>query len=206
MLKNIIVILLIFHCNFSKAQIISGFGASGGISYAREKWSFTNPTSNEKKNFLLGFNGNVFLEFFQHDYIRYVTELQFNQKGTIEKIPSGDVKDRLNYLSFNNYLKIRHELFSFIPYLLIGPRIEYLVSSNPQVDFNKLHVSLAAGAGMEFISFSNLKFFIEAFYNPDVSKAYKKDNLAINNTSLELRIGLKYAFKKGRVTCPPVYK
>ena len=204
-IKQPLFLFFILYSFSSNAQFVSGIGATGGITYAREKWSYTNPLRIEKKNFLLGFNGSLFVEFFQHDYLRWVSELQYNQKGTIEQLNSGDVKDRLQYLSFNNFLKARYELLDVIPYVLIGPRVEYLLSASPQTDFNKIHVGVSVGAGAELVAYSNFKFFAEMHYNSDILNAYNKNSLSIKNTAFELRIGLKYAIKKRRESCPPVY-
>lgn len=199
----------------SKAQFINGFGLTAGGTYARQIWEYTDTDMKLKKKYLFGLNGSAFLEFFQHDYIRWVSEIQFNQKGTTERIstPEGDkkYKNRTNYLCWNNFLKIRYEMYRIIPYILAGPRVEYLISKKPQVyhpiinDFKKLHFSWSVGAGVEFVSFGPVKFFTEAHYNPDFTDAYKLDPLKIRNQAWELRIGLKYV-RKTREDCPPVYK
>ena len=210
-----------------KAQLISGVGISGGITYAKEKLNYTYTGLIGKPGYVPGINGDFFVEFFQNDYVRFVSELQFNQKGTIEHRSShaglqylSDVKDRLNYLSFNNYLKIRYELLTIIPYFLVGPRVEYLLSSNRQIstdhihfndpaplkDFKQIHFSIAVGGGIELVSYSEFKFFTEFYYNPDISFARLNDNYTITNTSFELRIGLKYTVEKAKQTCPRVYK
>ena len=59
---------------------------------------------------------------------------------------------------------------------------------------------------MEFISYSDLKFFTEAYYNLDITNAYRKGDLSIKHTAFELRVGLKYARKNQREACPRVYK
>ena len=215
--KNSFLLLFSILCCWfpvdSTAQLINGFGITGGATLSRQKWHDANLHTTEKKNYILGFNGSVFIEFFDDDFLRWISEIQFNQKGCLEKPPTGDsFKNKLNYLSFNNYLKIRYELFNGIPYLLIGPRIEYLLSqstNSPAITggFHKLNVSAAFGGGFEFIGYGPIKFFTEAFYNPDIGlNAYNKNDLQIKNRPWEVRLGLKFQRTNDKSSCPPIYK
>ena len=110
---------------------------------------------------------------------------------------------KMDYLCFNNYLKIRKELLYVIPYALIGPRLEYKLSggsSSPELpgSFIPLHLSMAIGAGVEFVAYGPFKLFVEGFYNPDLMKAYSSGAMAVRNNALELRVGVKYVFSKRR--------
>ena len=190
----------------SKAQFLNSIGITGGVSYSNQKFFFRDPSEVLKKKYKWGFNGSVFAEFFSHDYVRWVSEIQYNQKGSNDKRSETNpdttytLRNRLQYLTWNNYLKIRYELFSIIPYVLIGPRLEYKLTQrmqSPEVtsDFLKLHVSPAVGAGIEFVSYGQIKFFVESFFNPDIIQdAYIAPELHIRNKNIELRVGLKYEF------------
>ena len=80
---------------------------------------------------------------------------------------------------------------------------------SPEVttNFLRLHVTPAVGAGVEFISFGQIKFFVEGFYNPDhpLQDAYILPELHIRNINLELRVGLKFEFIGPKVCNTPVY-
>ena len=162
---------------------------------------------------MFGFNACAFAEFFSNDYLRWVTEIEYNNKGCHDKT-YGDYKNKLTYLCWNNYLKIRSEYYIGIPYLLLGPNLEYLLSENIQSpgvtsSFHLLYVSASFGAGWEFIVFSSLKPMAEIYYNPDIKiNAYKQNDLEIKNKAWELRVGLKYVFTNSSQgeKCPPVYK
>jgi len=98
-----------------------------------------------------------------------------------------------------------------MPYILIGPRLEYELSqatTSPAISgsFRKIHVTASVGAGVEFINYGNIKFFTEAHFNPDVMRSYKRENLSIRTTAYEIRVGLKYVFGDKKYACPPVYK
>jgi hypothetical protein len=203
---TLLLFLLLFISTISYAQLINGYALTAGVSYGNQKFMFSNPSAIEHKNYLLGYNGSFFIEFSNADFVRWVTEVQYNEKGSIDKQLAGNYKNKLQYGCFNNYLKIRRELISCIPYILLGPRIDFMVNqgtSSPAITdrFQDVHVSFAAGLGVEFISYGDLKFFIESFYNPDITDAYKLTSLKIQNKNFELRIGLKYVTGDRRRGC-----
>ena len=194
----------------SKAQFFNSVALTVGGSAGNQKFFFHDPDAFSRKKYILGLNASFFGEFFSHDYARWVSEIQYNQKGSIDRQPEDRYRNRLHYLSWNNYLKLRYELYSVIPYVLVGPRLDYNLiqsTSSPVITgpFQKLHVSAAAGAGVEFISYSNWKFFVEGFYNPDIMKAYSRPGLHIKNKNLELRVGLKYEFGERETCNTPTY-
>lgn len=200
MKTNFFSLFFIFCYLQINAQFFNAIGITAGATYANQYWNDDIKKSTESKNFVLGYNGSVMAEFFSGDWVRWVSEIQFNQKGSIDR-DSIDYTTKLNYLSFNNFLKIRYEMVSVIPYVLIGPRIEYLLSGSSESKrvtgtFNPLHVNLAGGLGLELVSYGPFKFFTEAFYTLDLTKAYDNGGLNMYNQSIELRVGVKYVFKK----------
>ncbi len=217
-MKKIFIIIIITSLSLQgKAQFVNSIGFTVGISANNQKFYFHNPDATLKKNYhFVGYNASLFAEFFSHKYVRWVSEFQYNQKGCIDKQPEAKYKDKLSYVCWNNYLKLRYELFNIIPYILAGPRLEYKLTQktpSPPVTgkFAPLHISAAVGAGIEFISYGNIKFFVEGFYNPDIKKykvmmAYVTPTLDIKNINIELRVGLKYQFQKRGESCnTPTY-
>lgn len=217
MKKLLFISIICLHSLAGNAQFFNAFGITLGVSANNQKFYFYNPDETSKKKYhFVGLNGSVFGEFFSHKYVRWVSEIQYNQKGSIDKQPEAKYKNKLSYLCWNNYLKIRYELFRFIPYVLVGPRLEYRLTqktpSPPVVGkFQTLHMSAAVGAGIEFISYGNIKFFVESYYNPDIIKydfttAYVTEPLHIKNINIELRVGLKYQIQKRGESCnAPTY-
>lgn len=190
----------------AEAQLVSGVGLMGGVTYSRQKWFIQEPSEKLKQKYVLRYNGEAFMEWFSHDYIRMVTELQYNMKGTKERT-TGE-KFKLDYFAFNNYLKLRQELYAIIPYVLIGPRAEYTFKSN-ETGSQKIHFGWSAGAGFETVSFGSLSFITEAHYNPDISKAGKNavfgpSTYDYKNRAWELRVGVKFNIRK-KNDCPTMY-
>ena len=205
---SIIIISIAFQ---SKAQFLNSIGITVGGGIGNQKFFFLDPLAISKKKYILGINGSIFAEFFSDDYVRWVSEIQYDEKGSVDKQPEKNYSNKLRYICWNNYLKLRYEMFNIIPYILIGPRLEYPISqgtTSPPITgkFLPLHISGAFGGGVEFVSYGNVKFFVEAFYNPDLMPAYKKGNLAVTNKNIELRVGLKYQFEGKKETCnTPTY-
>jgi hypothetical protein len=188
----------------SFAQFFQGWGVMAGGTLGRQYWYYDEPLGKEKQKYLLRWNGEVFAEFFQHPTFRWVTELQYNAKGTKREEADGSTTKYLNhYAAWNNYLMIRKEMFAIIPYVKVGPRLEYVVSS-PQ-DFKKFHLTGSLGAGVEFVAFGPVRFITEAHWVPDLSRSYV-GNPDIKQHAWELRVGLKFPFGGGGEACPPVYK
>jgi hypothetical protein len=152
-----------------------------------------------RSKYLLRYNAEVFAEFGYHPTFRWVTELQYNVKGAKVAEGGSTVKYQNQYAAWNNYLMIRKELFSVIPYAKIGPRLEYVFGSDQS--FSKFHLTGAAGAGVEFVAFGPVKFITEAFWVPDATRSYKSAPLDIRQHCWELRIGIKIG-KRGDATCP----
>ena len=195
-----------------KAQFLNSIGITAGVSAGNQKFHFKDPIVISRKKYVFGFNASFFAEFFSYDHIRWVSEIQYNQKGSVDKQPDGNnYPNHLQYLCWNNYLKWRYEMYRIIPYILLGPRLEYnLTQSTTSPDitskFLKLHVSPAVGAGLEFVSYTNFKFLVEGFYNPDlIMPAYIKPEMHAFNKNFELRLGLKYEFGGPENCNTPVY-
>lgn len=216
--KKYILSFLIANClllfaNFAYSQFFQGIGITVGVTKAKQKWFLHNPdesTTTVKKKNKIGFNGSLRAEFINSDYVRWVTEFQFNQKGCKDKTDSATYRNKLNYICWNNFLKLQYETFDGFPYLLFGPRVEYKLTQKTQSPalatgaFQKFNFSVSAGIGFEKIVFSNFKPFIELHYNPDTPYyyAYNTDPLDVRNRAWELRIGI--IFRPGSADCPSV--
>jgi opacity protein-like surface antigen len=211
-MKHKLVLLFTIISLNTFAQFFQGWGLMGGLTACREKWWINHgdgSSETAKKKFVYRFNGCVFAEMVNHEFVRWRTEIQYNQKGFKEKISDNNYKNKLDNICWNNFLILRSELFSGIPYFLIGPRVEYNLIQNTaspaiQNSFRKLHFSWSVGAGWEFIVFGNLKPMVELHYNPDINFAYKTSPLDTKNRAWELRVGIKFLLNQK--SCPAVFK
>lgn len=198
-LRLIFILSLIIPAFTAHAQLVNGIGIMGGVTYSRQKWFIQEPEDAVKQKFLLRYNGEVFMEWFSHEHIRLVTELQYNMKGT--KARETGEKYKLDYFAFNNYLKLRTETYALIPYVLVGPRVEYNFRSN-QAGANTLHFGWSAGTGFETVSYGPVCFLTELHYNPDINYAGRNPVYDYKNRAWELRVGLKFKFRDPSNDCP----
>ena len=211
MKKIILILLVVFLGIETKAQFVNSVGITAGASFGNQKFLFREPASIKRKKYIIGGNGSVFAEFFSHDRVRWVSEFQFNQKGSRDPInDTTTLRNQLDYICWNNYLKIRHEMYSIVPYVMVGPRLEYMLTQktqSPEItgSFLPLHVSLAVGGGVELVTYGNFKPFIEAFYNPDIMPAYISTPMHIPNKIFEVRIGLKMELRSRQSCNTPIY-
>lgn len=219
-MKKQLFYFFFFLALITQAQFFRGFGIMGGLTLGKEKWLLTTVDANGenaatekiKHKYLWGYNAELFAEFVDHDVFRWRTEFEFDKKGT--KHRDTDNKNKLNYISWNNYLVVRYELYEGIPYFLAGPRVEYTFAQNtPDIPygFKPFHFSWSAGAGFELITFGPLKPMIEVHYNPDIDHAMDQETgtvgleeWAVRNRAWEIRLGFILRFNDN--SCPPVFK
>ena len=211
MKKFLLFSVLLFSFAGANAQFVNAIGITAGASAGNQKFFFHDPLAISRKNYTFGFNASIFGEFMSRDYVRWVSEIQYNQKGSTDRRAENTYPNKLQIISWNNYLKIRYEMYSIIPYILVGPRLDYTLSqgtTSPEITgpFLPLHLSAAVGAGTELVSYSNFKVFLEGFYNPDLMPAYIRPGLHVKNKNFELRLGLKYQFGDRKESCnTPIY-
>jgi hypothetical protein len=220
MKKSKLIVALLFLCSFSAgAQFLYSIGIGAGINYGKEGWNEERYAAQE--HYLMKYHGAVLAEFFGNPVYKWRSEIMYNMLGTKELYLTDTYVNSTTFISFNNYLKYQHEFFKWIPYLLIGPRVEYLYSRGGQFadviggEFS-FHVSGAVGVGIEPVWFSHFKVFMEVFYNHDIMPSFigsinsltppplnYQMSEVIMKHDYELRIGLKYVFEK-HDKCPHV--
>ncbi len=204
----------------AKGQVIKCIGIKGGVSVANQTWHFKSIDETLNKENGQGFYGAVSLEFLKSKYFSLTTDFGYCAKGNTEKVlnttidmPEGDgtyetFDTKFNYLTFSPMLRMRYETTHFIPYALLGLRMDYQLSYesdfNYQLiedEFNKTIWGANFGAGLEY-KFKQCGIFIEGQYQYDFSNVLDIPASA-NNTGIEVKnqafvicAGLKYYFVK----------
>ncbi|MBA3901427.1 MAG: outer membrane beta-barrel protein, partial [Bacteroidetes bacterium] len=181
----------------AKAQFLHSYGATIGITRATEVFNYDNSDLRQEMGYRTGFNGSLFLEFFNHNVFTWVMEAQFNQFGSRWLGTEGEeiFKNRLNYGSFNNSLKARAEGIDMNLYVLAGPRVKYLISSNSN-DFPSPHVysdfafAVSGGLGMDLNFFEPVILFAEVQYIQGIFGSSDVPQYT-QSKGLEIRIGIK---------------
>ena len=114
-MKKYLLILITLLSLQATAQTFNSIAITAGVPAANQKFLYKDPVALSNKSYVFGYNASIFGEFFTRDYVRWVTEIQYNQKGSLDKQPDANYANQLQYVSWNNYIKVRYELYSIIP-------------------------------------------------------------------------------------------
>lgn len=222
MKKSLITIAVVWlSVSSGYAQFFNAIGIAIGQSFSKEQWSAEQWQTQEK--YLEGLNIAVFADFFDNPNFQWRTEFMYNQLGTKEYVQTIQYVNNTNYISFNNYFKCSLPLFSWTPYLLIGPRLADLSDRSAGIfpdaiaGMKSFQITAAVGIGIEKISFSRVKPFLEVFYNREIIPSFNGRVLSnspnepvgttmtdkITTQDFEWRVGLKCSLEK-RTKCPHV--
>ena len=149
-----------------KSQFINGISANYGISL-----SDLNLESNVSyfrdlgAKSIVGFYSGINIESFEGKYLAFVTGIGFYQKGGLDKFnDESSINWNLDYLTIDAKLKAKYRYKNLSPYLLLGPRIDYMLKhgreldaiNNNDVKINKINYGLRYGIG--------LQYFIDNFF------------------------------------------
>jgi hypothetical protein len=122
-----------------------------GPSFSKSKWEnlwmTEHPLLEDK---VVGANASIGLEYWDHTYFNLSSSLGFIQKGgkdsiplawgPPEPIPLTFYKLKLNYVTFNTSVIVKIPIRNVItPYLMAGPRIDYLVSYKEDASIVKFY-------------------------------------------------------------------
>jgi len=222
MKRNVITIFVIWLSVISAhAQFFNAIGIAAGQSFSKEQWSSEQWQTQEK--YLEGLNIAVFADFFDNPNFQWRSEIMYNRLGTKEYVQTVQYVNKTDYLSFNNYFKCSLPLFSWTPYLLIGPRLEDLndrvagIFPDAIAGMKSLHLSAAVGIGVEKVTFGTIKPFLEVFYNRDITPSFNGEVISnspnlmpaptiaekIMTQDFEWRVGLKLPLQR-KTKCPHV--
>jgi hypothetical protein len=201
----ICIILVLFSFSGAYAQLVKGYGLKAGMVAANQDFDYSQGLEADTEN-RIGLDVGVFAEWLNHSYFSILTEIHYIQKGhTVESTrtdefgnPLSTVKhnNRLDYLSIPLLAKITLRTQYALPYLVIGPRFDYLLGYQSEIskelfdEFKNTGVGGTVGLGLESKS-KPVKFLLEFRYSPDFTNAYKSDMLKVKNSSFEILFGLR---------------
>jgi len=165
-----------------------------------------------------GINVLVGIDYLNLKYFNLSSNIGFIQKRGKDSIQvatsNGEIegkrlmKNQLNYLTINTTANLKLPIKDFvIPYLFVGPRVDYLVSYKESADFikqfddwgklNKLVYGVIAGVGLDF---KIKRFFVGAVFNYYFNFNKIVDDTSDNNVSNKIidkafAVNLKVGYK-----------
>lgn len=169
----------------------------------------------------VGFCGGLNIDFFESRYFHLSTDLGYAQKGSQLEVanssienPEGDgtfyyLDTRFDYFTFSPMLKVKYPSKHWIPYALLGPRLDLLLSYHSEWtlkaiedDFKKSMFGITAGAGLEY-KLKQLGFHVEYQFQYDFSDVMHTTSTSSNNIGIIihnqasiLNFGMSYYFFK----------
>jgi hypothetical protein len=214
-MKRTIVLIFImkYLISHSYSQVVKGYGVKGGISIANQQfnYNYTGPEPSSEKN-RIGFTIGAYIELFEFVNFNFQPELLYVQKGMIvESIWTGGIwtgsqsptpsefNNRLYYLSLPLLIKYSIKNSIAIPYLVVGPRIDFMISYNSEEsnreelyeEFNRIDFGGDIGVGIEFGVMDVLLLF-ELRYSPNFTASFNNEGRTVKNISGEIFGGLKF--------------
>jgi len=195
------------------------FNLQIGPTFSKLKWENSLVQHTMLDNNVTGINALLGIEFWDNKYFNLSSNLGFIQKGGKDSIsvtsPLGEMdsmmlfKERLNYLTVNTAFIFKIPVKDVIfPYIMAGPRIDYLISYKENIAFikqfedadkvNYLIYGIIMGIGINY-KFDKIQLGIVFNYYVNLNKMvdYTWENPNITNKisdntfALNFQIGYK---------------
>lgn len=153
----------------ARSQKISSVSVNYGISHSDLAWEYdaaNNPYINLGllgSKSITGLYCNVDVESFESKYLALVTGVGFYQKGALDEFTSegkvvGSYKWNLDYFTIDTKLKAKIRFKNLSPYLLVGPRLDYLLRFSSEFNeydqlakLSKINYGLRGGIGVQYL-------------------------------------------------------
>lgn len=160
-IKLLITLFLIITIRVS-GQVIDRISFNYGITSSDLEWNYEQDLTfpiyydwgNQK---IIGFYSGLDFEYLDSKYFALSTGIGFYQKGAMDSWTQRALKWNIDYLTFDTKVKVKYDFNNFIPYLIVGPRIDYLLKYSREFDefarlemLNKIDYGLRYGLGMQY--------------------------------------------------------
>ena len=194
-----------------QGQFLQGMGLKAGFSLADQRYRFTPIDYNLETDPVAGPTAALFIETLRHEHLSLQMDLSFAVKGCKSTTQSVTVNhldnDRIEVnkgdfwtskyycLSVSPMARYRMNREGMDPYVLLGPRLDYLLTYRTDSDYpleeqNSIVLGLTGGMGLE-IDLQKLGFFLEVQYQPDLSHVSSSEPLCITNNLFSIALGVR---------------
>ena len=217
-----ILFALFFLCGgFLQAQAVKSIAVKSGIVWSTQNWDYKNTNVDFQNEYRTGFHVGVNIEFLHHEYFSILAELGFAQKGfkmevdiTTPDHPEANLgtkefKFAYKYAYLSPMFKARKEFGGFVPYIFIGPRLDYQLeypsefsSEGSKNYYNDFIFGMTYGLGIEYM-FGPVGVDLIFQHQYDFTSLYKRDpteetptGLSIKNNAFIVDLGVKFYFGK----------
>lgn len=151
-----------------------------------------------------GVNIAAFAEWFDLQHLSFISQIEYDHRGanlqyTINGEPAS-TRGGLSYLSVPMLAKIKIQTGSVSPYVIAGPRADFLVSYEDfhiepgpypiYARFKKSMVGWSMGVGLETGTLLLVNLLAELRYDFDFSDSYNDGLVKIRNNALDIWLGV----------------
>lgn len=210
-MRHITLAILIMFSAGVCGQFPSSYGCKAGLSLANQSWRLSEPEYTFETEILPSFTLALFAETWKGEHFSFQLDAAYASKGSKSRVESVSVRhlegevlrantgelstSEFSYISLSPMARYRFDLERLVPYVLLGPRIDILLSYTsdseyPLESWKGYTVGLTLGTGLEY-SLEKLNLFAEIQFQPDLSPLTNEDPLLINNNALAFTLGLR---------------
>lgn len=193
-------------------QTPASFGLKGGFALANQSYKITSIDYKLDTDPVIGPALALFVETFKGQSFSLQVDVGYVVKGsstttqsvTVDHLDNdriivneGEaVSSKFAYLTISPMARYRWDLENLTPYLLLGPRVDFLLNYKSESEHelstqNLTLLGLSCGAGLEF-KLQKLGAFAELQFQPDLSPVSNEEPLLINNNILFLTLGIRW--------------
>jgi hypothetical protein len=202
-------VAMLLYLVFAPTLMAQDWGLKAGVSVSDQTYDYSVAGLNVDRLNQSGMAAGIFinLNFSPLTSVRFGVD--YVQKGsgidvlimTSQYVGQGTKRfeDRIDYLSINllatpSLIKVP----PISPYLIIGPRVDVLISSNTYIEtlssenLKSSIIGASVGAGFKLSIAPASSLFVEAVYQPDFSDTFKIETLTIKNKSFLISAGILF--------------
>jgi len=220
--RTLVLLFTLLTSTFVNGQILNSYGFKGGVSIANQTHYYKSPENKLVHDFRIGFYGTATVEFLHSKYFNFTTDIGFCTKGYKQDIlnttvyrPEGDGTykthhTKFNYFTFSPMLKVKYETTNFVPYVLLGFRMDQQLSYKSDFNLESIDKNMRKtiwganlGVGAEYKT-KQLGIFLEGQYQHDFTKVMdippsaNSAGLTINNKAFVFSLGMRYYLNKSK--------
>jgi hypothetical protein len=170
-MKRLIILSVIIF--ITSVVLCQTFSLQIGPSFSNLKWenSMIDESHAHFNKTAIGFNAMIGVDYLKLKYLNLSSDFGFIRKGGRDDLwyaglelygEEEIITVKMNYITLNTTLNFKVPIKDFVfPYVLVGPRIDYLLSYKEDLEFlkqfedygilNKFTYGMIAGAGIDFI-------------------------------------------------------
>jgi hypothetical protein len=206
----LLLLLVVLQPRPGHAQLITSWGFKAGLTSAGQKleYTLTSPPATKRR---VGVTAAAFVEWLNHPSVSLITQIEYTQRGMGQEFlvtgPSGPqaigtrtLFGALHYVSIPLLVKAKIPFPVLAPYLLAGPRLDFLISTSSDegafdILFGKMKkrtYGASVGLGVLTDAILPVTLLFEARYNFDLQDSYATDLLTVRNNAFDLWLGVAF--------------